>query len=146
MRVTKQQFIDRMTPAEMAGILGAARQSVAIEAWLFRFNSVTPDPDGTSIDLRDPRTIAGVQSLEAAGLLAAGRAAEILSTLVTEPGGLSEHAGIARGALVRVMPPFDASFPDPLVVESITQADDGSVAFVLTDAGGFAREYLELAQ
>jgi len=78
-RITKQEFIDRFTQGEMDGILATAKTVVAVEAWLFRFNSVTPDADGTSIDLNDQRTIAGVHGLEAGGLIAAGRAAEILA-------------------------------------------------------------------
>ena len=144
MRLTKQQFIDRLTPAEMAGLLAAARQSVAIEAWLFRFNSVTPEADGTSIDLNDPRTVAGVQSMEAAGLFAVGRAAEILSAQVSQPGGLDAHEGIQRGDTVRVIAPFAEFFPEPLLVESIDTAADGSVVFMLAGAGGFARGFLEL--
>lgn len=64
MRLTKQQFIDRFTPVEMASILAAAKASVEVEAWLFRFQNLTPDPDGTSVDTADARTIAGLQALE----------------------------------------------------------------------------------
>ena len=77
-RISKQQFIDRFTPVEMSTILDAAKVNVAVEAWLFRFNSVTPDADGTSIDLDDARTIESTIGLEQAGLIGAGRAAEIL--------------------------------------------------------------------
>ena len=77
-RLTKLQFIDRLG-ADYIAILTAAKQSVEIEAWLKRFEFATPDADGTSIDLADPRTIYGLNALEAAGILAAGRAAEILN-------------------------------------------------------------------
>lgn len=77
-RISKQQFIDRFTPLEMETILGASKISVSVEAWLFRFNSVTPEADGTSIDLDDARTIESTIGLEQAGLIGAGRAAEIL--------------------------------------------------------------------
>lgn len=73
-RITKQDLIDRMQPEEMAGILTAAKTDVMAEAWLFRFNSVTPDPDGTSIDLDDPRTVAGLTAM-----FGAVRATEILA-------------------------------------------------------------------
>lgn len=146
MRLTKQQFLDRLTPAEVAGMLAAAKVAVSVEAWLFRFNNLTPDPDGTSIDLQDPRTIAGLQSMEDGGLLAPGRAVEILSTQATAPGGIDEHDGIRRGDTVRVLPPFDLSYPEPLVVESITANDAGDFVFLLAGAGGFAREYLEAVQ
>lgn len=146
MRLTKQEFIDRLTPEEMGGMLSAAKVSVAVEAWLFRFNSVTPEQDGTSIDLNDPRTIAELQQMELAGLLAKGRAAEILSDSVNAPGGLSEHEGIRRGDMVRALKPFDESFPDSLLVESIATSDDGSVVFILKSAGGFDRTHIEIAE
>lgn len=69
MRLTKQQFIDRFKPEEMAALLAAAKMSVAVEAWLFRFNSLTPDADGTSVDLTDPRTIGGLHAFEMGGLI-----------------------------------------------------------------------------
>lgn len=146
MRLTKQQFIDRFEPEEMAGILAITKTNVAVEAWLFRFNNLTPDSDGTSVDTKDPRTIAGLQSLENAGLLSTGRTQEILSEQVSVPGGIEEHGGIASGSSVRVLAPFDVSYPEPLVVESITATDDGNTVFVLTGAGGFGREYLEPLQ
>lgn len=82
MRLTKQQFIDRFTSHEMQAIMAAGRASVAVESWLFRFNNLTPDPDGTSVDLQDPRTLTGLQELEAGGLLSPGRAAEICAEVV----------------------------------------------------------------
>jgi hypothetical protein len=50
-----------------------------VEVWLEKLNAASPEADGTSVDLDDPRTVAGIQSLEAGGLIAAGRAAEILA-------------------------------------------------------------------
>lgn len=139
MRLTKQQFIDRFTPSEMQGILAAARQSVAVEAWLFRFQSLTPDVDGTSIDTNDPRTVAGVLALEQAGLLPAGRATEILGD-----GALQSHSGFAIGQVVQVKPPFD-EFGQQTITR-IEQQIDGQVVFILGDAGGFAAEYLEATE
>jgi hypothetical protein len=60
-------------------ILAAAKTVPAIEAWVKRFEMTTPEADGTSIDLDDPRTISGVQALEAAELIGVGQAAEILA-------------------------------------------------------------------
>jgi hypothetical protein len=82
MRLTKQQFINCFTPTEMADILTAAKTVVAVEAWLFRFDNLTPSEDGTAIDTAEESVIQGVQSFEDAGLLATGRAAQILG--VTE--------------------------------------------------------------
>jgi hypothetical protein len=71
--LTKLQYMSRFTDAELAAIYTAAKASVQVEVWLDKFKLAQ------EIDLTDPQTIAGVQALEAAGLLAAGRAAEILA-------------------------------------------------------------------
>jgi hypothetical protein len=78
-KLSKLEFINLFTDEEYVGILTAAKQSAAVEAWLKKFEMTSVDADGRSIDLTDPRTIAGVNALEAGGLLAAGRAAEILN-------------------------------------------------------------------
>jgi hypothetical protein len=78
-RLSKLAYMNRFTDAELAGIYGAAKTVVSVEVWLAKFNATTPEADGTSIDLDDPRTVAGLQGMEAAGLLGAGRAAEILA-------------------------------------------------------------------
>jgi hypothetical protein len=66
-------FMDRLTDAEFAGILLAAKESVEVEVWLKKFDAAG------EIDLADERTIAGVHALESAGLLGEGRAVEILA-------------------------------------------------------------------
>jgi hypothetical protein len=71
--LTRLQFMDRFTDAELAGIYTAAKQSVPVEIWLEKFKL------STEIDLTDLRTIAGIEALEAGGLLDVGRAAEILA-------------------------------------------------------------------
>ena len=71
--LTKLEYMDRFTDTELSGIYAAAKQSVQVEVWLERFKLAE------SIDLTDVRTIAGVNALEQAGLLAEGRAAEILA-------------------------------------------------------------------
>lgn len=78
-RITKLDLINRLTDAEYIGILTAAKSSVEVEAWVKKLEMSTPDPDGTAIDLDDPRTIAGVQGLEDSGLIGPGRAAIVLS-------------------------------------------------------------------
>ena len=78
-RLSKLEYMNRFTDTELAGIYAAAKTVVAVEVWLAKFNATTPEPDGTSIDLDDPRTIEGLQGMEVAGLLGAGRAAEILA-------------------------------------------------------------------
>lgn len=78
-RLTKLEYMNRFTDGELAAIYGAAKVSPAVEVWLKKFEMATPDGAGKAIDLDDPRTIAGLQALEAATLLGAGRAAEILA-------------------------------------------------------------------
>lgn len=71
--LTKLAFIDRFTDAELLAIRTAAKTVPEVELWLWRFERAE------DIDLSDQRTISGVQGLETAGLLAEGRAAEILA-------------------------------------------------------------------
>lgn len=70
--LTKLQFRNRFTFAEKQAIYAAAAVSVDIRIFLDDI-SVAEE-----INLDDPATVFGVQTLEAGGLLAAGRAAEIL--------------------------------------------------------------------
>jgi hypothetical protein len=78
-RVSKLEFIDLLTDTEYVTILAAAKESVQIEAWIRKMELATPEDDGTSIDLDDPRTQGGVQALELIGLIGEGRAEEILN-------------------------------------------------------------------
>lgn len=71
--LTKRAFLERFTPEERVAIRTAAQSSVAIQDYL-ELVSVSDE-----IDLTYATTVAGVQELEAAGLIAAGRAAEILA-------------------------------------------------------------------
>ena len=71
--LTHEQFIQRFTPAEWEAMTAAARASTAMDAWMRRFTLAT------FVNLDDPATAAGVQALELAGILAAGRADEILT-------------------------------------------------------------------
>jgi hypothetical protein len=71
--LTKLAYMNRFTDAELGGIYTAAKSNVQIEVWLDKFKLAE------EINLDDSSTISGVQALEAAGLLAAGRSAEILA-------------------------------------------------------------------
>ena len=71
--ITKLDYMNRFTDTELANIYTAAKLNVSVEVWLEKFKLAS------DINLDDPRTIAGLQSMEAAGLLAAGRATEILA-------------------------------------------------------------------
>ena len=78
-RITKLAYMDRFTDTELALIYTAAKTNIAVEIWLARFNATTPELDGTAIDLLDPRTTGGLYAIESAGLLAPGRASEIIN-------------------------------------------------------------------
>jgi hypothetical protein len=76
-RLTKLAYMNRFTDTELGTIYSVAKTNIGVEVWLAKFNAATPEADGTSIDLDDPRTLGGLQALEAAGLIGAGRALEI---------------------------------------------------------------------
>ncbi|WP_010465883.1 hypothetical protein [Acidovorax radicis] len=71
--LTHERFIQRFTPAEWEAMTAAARANAAMDAWMRRFTLAT------FVSLDDPATAAGVRALELAGILAAGRADEILT-------------------------------------------------------------------
>jgi hypothetical protein len=71
--LTHVELMDRFTDAELAAIYVAAKQNVAVEIWLDKFRL------SSEIDPKDPRTVSGMELLETAGLIAQGRAAEILA-------------------------------------------------------------------
>lgn len=88
-RITKLAFRNRFTKAEKAGIEFAAlddptasiaqrQQAAALRA------DLKDQEQATYIDLDDPDTRTGVLTLEAVGLIAAGRALEILDTPVQD--------------------------------------------------------------
>lgn len=72
-KISKLDYMSRFTDAELAAVYTMAKQVVQVEIWLEKFKLAT------DVDLADPRTANGLLALEAAGLLAAGRAAEILA-------------------------------------------------------------------
>lgn len=78
-RLTKLAFVHLIGQDAFLNVLAAAKVNVEIEAFIKMIDWATPEADGTSIDKDDPRTIAGVQALEAAGFIAPGRAQEILA-------------------------------------------------------------------
>jgi len=72
-RLTNKGFSDRFSEAEMQAILSAAEANPALKTWWEKFKLAR------DINLDDAATQSGVQALEIAGLLAMGRAAEILA-------------------------------------------------------------------
>lgn len=76
--ITKLAFRYRMTDAEYVGILSGAKTDVEVAAWVETFNMVS------QINLDDPRTISGLETLVAKNLLTKERALEIYSDPVRE--------------------------------------------------------------
>lgn len=72
-RITRLAFRNLFTGAEKIAIYTAAESSVQIRVWLDDLNAAE------FVDLDYPATIAGVQALEAGGIIAEGRAAEVLA-------------------------------------------------------------------
>lgn len=77
-RLSKLGFIGRIGD-DFSNILAAAKVSVEVEMFVRMLDWATPDADGTSVDLDDPRVVGALTKLEAVGLLGAGRAQEILN-------------------------------------------------------------------
>ena len=71
--LTKVAYLKRFTQAERMAIRGAAKESPQVEDYVELLNL------SEEVDLDDPETVLGVNTLEAAGLIGAGRAAEILA-------------------------------------------------------------------
>jgi hypothetical protein len=65
-------FRNRFTQAEKIAIYTAAKQVVAIQVWIDDLASAK------DVNVTHDQTIAGINALESAGLIGAGRAAEIL--------------------------------------------------------------------
>lgn len=82
-RLTKLEFIERLGDDALLAILQMAKVSPSVEAWVLKMQITTPDPDGTSVDLDDPRTVAGIEAmgmaLEAQGVVATGWAQGVLA-------------------------------------------------------------------
>ena len=75
-RVTKLEFVGRLG-ADYIPLLVLSKTNVGIEAFIKMIDWATPDPNGTSLDLNDPRIIDALSQLEQSGVLATGRSAEI---------------------------------------------------------------------
>lgn len=76
LRITKLAFRNRFTAAEKTALYTAAKTNVDIQIYLDDVNAAT------YIDLQRADTRASVQELETAGLIAAGRALQILDAPV----------------------------------------------------------------
>jgi len=82
-RITKLQFIELLGDVAFASILELTKVSPEVNAWVEKFKLTTPDPDGTSVDLTDPRMISGVtgigQVLSAQSIVSEDWAAGVLN-------------------------------------------------------------------
>lgn len=72
-RIEPFDFLNRFTPAERAAIRTAALTNGALADYVAMVSAAK------TVVLTDQLTVTGVQSLETAGLIAAGRAAQILA-------------------------------------------------------------------
>lgn len=72
-RLTLKQLMDRFTQPELDAILAAVEVNAAMKQWWVRFEKAR------DVSLDDPATQAGVQALEIAGLIGAGRAGVVLA-------------------------------------------------------------------
>jgi hypothetical protein len=77
-RITRLAFRRRLTDAEKVAIYTASASSAAIRIYLDDLTAAD------YIDLDDSAVLVGLQALETAGLLAAGRASAIVSAVVAE--------------------------------------------------------------
>jgi hypothetical protein len=71
--ISKREFLKKFTPAEYAAIKTTAAVNATLDWYWQQFLLAE------FIDMSDADTIAGIDMLEQAGLIAAGRAAEILA-------------------------------------------------------------------
>jgi hypothetical protein len=77
-KMTKQKFKLRLTQAERIAIRNAAKSNATV----FDFQDLLDS--GSHADLADPVLVSGLKAMEQAGLLAEGRALEVLSAPVQE--------------------------------------------------------------
>lgn len=76
--LTRLAFRNRFTTNEKIALYTAAESNVHLKVYLDDVNAAT------YIDLTLPETIAGVQLLEAAGIIGSGRANEILTSPISD--------------------------------------------------------------
>ena len=72
--ITKVAMISRFTPQEYVGIVGATKTDVEVQAWYDLFQAAS------KVDLKDQRTVAGINALVPKNLITQDRADTILTT------------------------------------------------------------------
>lgn len=73
--ITRYQFLNRFTMTELAAILAAAKTDTIVEAIMKKLEAVKD----YEVDLDDPQTIGGVDTLIAKGLISPSRRTDILA-------------------------------------------------------------------
>lgn len=142
MKVTLLQYRSRFTEAEKVGIELAASDDPSapmpqrvLAATLRVYLADLAAVKEQMVDLTDPKHLAGLTKLEQAGLLAQGRAAEILALPAEQwpPVG-----GFALGQKVRLLAPFDAVFPGEHEIVGF-----GAESVLISEGREFALHYVE---
>lgn len=100
------EFRTRFTQEEKRAIYTAAVDNIDIRIWLDDLMAIT---EAEGVDTTDERTVAGVQGLEALGLIAKGRALEILGA---EGPAALPVGGFSLGQAIKILPPFTKTFPE----------------------------------
>lgn len=101
MKLTRLEFRDRFTTDEKRAIYNAASSSVDLKIYLDELSMAE------FVDTESPNTISGVQALEVYGIIAAGRAAQILGDAPSQ-----SQFGFTVGQYVQMTDPeFVKLFP-----------------------------------
>lgn len=117
--VSKTQFLQILGTDNLKSILGAAKQSLDVEAWVTKFNAAL------EIDLEYVETKLGIQLLESIGIISAG----------TYNNFYPSESAPKR---VRIKVPFRSAWPDEY---DATQT--GEVWTLIDSSAQFAPEFVE---
>lgn len=77
-RLTKLEFIGKLG-GDFDTLFAASKVNLDAEKFMKMLDWATPEADGTSVDLDDPRVVGALTAFEQAGLIGTGRAQEILN-------------------------------------------------------------------
>jgi len=126
------EFRNKFTLEEKRRIYQAAGVNIDVQIWLDDLASVKD----SEVDLNNPKTIEGVIAIEQAGLLDAGRTA---SDILGQPAVIPSQSlgGFTVGDSVRVLSPFNISYPDIYTIVSVSGES------INIDGVDFAPNYLE---
>lgn len=77
--ITKVAMISRFTPQEYVGIVSATKTDAEVQAWYDLFQAAS------KVDLKDQRTIAGINTLVAKKLIDEDKAEERVNAILNTP-------------------------------------------------------------